>query len=263
MILNLVKIILILLLPIQVLNANVIIGSFNVSHQLRFGVVIEPHLQGIENILGPALALLNAALVEKLELQNKAGGPYDFIIEVTNRKNVEIRNSGDNRILYFNRGIQGDAYSLFYHDSPGSPIIVRVLWDEAMTEIKNGKSVERPDAFARLVTLLGHEIYGNVLNLRKKREILESSQIKYSETKQNEEWLKSEVSAFRSGIEFISTLLKRLGPQLSVKMKSDFLAALEREKKSLSFYEDKLDSLLGNSGSVIFLSKINRCKLFY
>ncbi len=105
MILNLVKIILILLLSIQVLNANVIIGSFNVSHQLRFGVVIEPHLQGIENILGPALALLNAALVEKLELQNKAGGPYDFIIEVTNRKNVEIRNSGDNRILYFNRGI--------------------------------------------------------------------------------------------------------------------------------------------------------------
>lgn len=264
MILVLTKIILILIIQITVSNANVILGPFSAKPKFRFGVVIEPHLQkSTENILESAMALVITILREKIDIQREFNGKYDFIIEVTDRKTVETKNKENAEIQSFNRDLNGDAYSFMFLDSPGAPIVVRVLWDEAMTEIKDGKRIERSDAFVRLVTLLGHEIYGNVMNFFIRRDLFESPQYKFSKKKQKEEWLKSEVLAFKAGVDFITMMMDKLALHLSEKMKLDFQGAIKREKESLKYFESRLNAFLGDSNNVVSFKKSIRCKSFY
>jgi hypothetical protein len=222
-------------------KANVIVGNFDKKKEFKYGIAIEhPLVNGSEDIIINAMKLVTHTLRGKLNLTGTNQEDFDFLIQISDRRSFEAQDKEVEELKKFTTEIKGDAYSIFFSDMPGSPVIVRVLWDEAMTEIKNGKRQERPDAFARLVTLLGHEIYGNVNNFISRRSFFESPQFMYSKEVQKQEYIKSEVYAFTKGVDFLETLLSLAGPRLPEKLNHDFRNALLREKELLTSYQRKL-----------------------
>lgn len=254
------------LIKFQELYGSVIIEPFKKPTLLNYGVVIEPHLRrSATEILGPALSLVSATLSEQLILQHQRqeGGQLDFIIQVTDRKTIAGNDHEDELVQRFTKSIVGDAYSFIISNHPGSPVIVRVLWDEAMYKDINGKKVERSDAFARLVTLLGHEILGNVKNFISRRQFYESPSFLYSDKVRSEEFLNSEVRAFTGGVEFLNTLISRFKDMLSAKLVQNFQDALEREKTLLTRYQSRVKPMspktnIPNVIEVSFKTK-NKC----
>lgn len=221
-------------------SGNVVVGQFKKKPQFKYGISVEPHiLAATEGVLDNALGLVTATAEDKAVLVPAEGQDFDFIIEVTDRRTIQKKYSSSEQLKQFTKNLQGDAYSIIIPEVPNSPVIVRVLWDEAMFISKNGRLQERPDAFARLVTLLGHEILGNVQNFLKNRKLYESVQFRHSESFRQEAWMKSEVTAFSAGVDFLETLIAKFSNVLPDKMIRDFRAARVREQEALESWRQK------------------------
>lgn len=236
---------------------NVIEGRFGKQEQvLTYAVAIPPEMNAeVKDILSAALSITNAVAPSGLSLQPVRAVDAQFLIEIIN-SDTAIKNAPDEKIKMFSSG-NGDAYSMLFSEVPDSPIIVRVLWDKAMTMKVNGKTIERSDAFTRLTVLLGHEIYGNVVYLRKNRLALSTVEMMYNKRLQHESWIKSEVNAFQSGVSFIERLQKaNFG--LPAKMLQDFADALVREKDALKSYTE-IENGVKSEGNVVSLFK-NSCR---
>jgi len=238
--------------------ANVVEARFGGPSDLKFGVVVEPELKNSANsILSSALNLVQATLKERVNLVPGTSEDLDFIIHVRTRESVQKRPIATERWRNFDQGIRGDAYSVLIPEIPGTPVLVTVLWDEATTEIKNSQRVERPDAFARVTTLLGHEISGNVLHYVSRRKFFESPQFRYSSQIQEQEYMQSEIKAFTAGVEFLATLIQKFSSLLPAKIIKDFESALVREKGLLATHIERANLLKGN---VLSLQAVRSCR---
>lgn len=100
-------------------------------------------------------------------------------------------------------------------------LVDRIFWDES--------SHQRPDAFVRLITAIGHELYGNLpdhLKVRP-RQVFDNSY----ETKQ-----KDEITAHKGGVSFLNRLMKS---ELSEGLDTVQLEeALAREKTALKEWQE-------------------------
>lgn len=203
---------------------------------LRFGVAIPARFASARELLEPALMIVDFGAPEGVLLkQAGSADQLDFIIEVTDSKTAT--NSGQEQIRNFSQ-TNGDAYSIFFSEDKSAPIIVRVLWDIATEEkTTNGKTIERADAFTRLVVLLGHEIYGNVMFFKKQKALLTSNEYAQNKSVKAKAELESEINAFQKGVEFIDRILKKVAPQLGAKIQNDFKEARIRESAVLKQYE--------------------------
>lgn len=242
--------------------ATVVQGNFKKITSLKYGIVFEPHIRDAgQSILSSALTLTQATIQDKVALSVSKDDKFDFIIQVTDRKTLAIQDSDNESLSKFTNNLKGDAYSIFLSDKPGSPVIVRILWDEAMYLSLNDKSVERPDAFARLVTLLGHEIMGNVLSFISRRDFYESPSFRYSEKVRSDEYKKSEVRAFTAGADFLEALISKFKNTLPSKMIQDFRQALEREIDLLNAHKSNLNPEERKTVISIDSARIKSCKV--
>lgn len=244
--------------PAFATSGNVVIGQFKKKPQLKYGVSVEPHIRAsTEGVLDNALVLVTAAAQEKADLLPAEGQDFDFIIEITDRRTIQKKYSSSEQVKQFTNNLQGDAYSIIVPEVPNSPVIVRVLWDEVMFISRNGQYQERPDAFARLVTLLGHEVLGNVQSFVKNRNLYESVQFRHSQSFREEAWLKSEVTAFSAGVEFLETLIAKFSNVLPDTMIQDFKAAKVREQEALASYNQK--QVQSQNSNVTSLTAVKAC----
>ncbi len=216
-------------------------GPFLEQRQLTYGVYFaQPLDRQLTEIFFSALQMVAAVGTRYCQIKHRVNNNehLDFVLEITTRDAVKAYGNQNQQLQYFTNHLDGDAYSIFLADRPDSPIIVRVLWDSATTfsEEASGTVKERPDAFARLVSLLGHEIYGNVVNFGRQRSVYLSPQFRNSSALRQKEWIKSEVVAFHAGVDFLQTLLQQFGPHVSQKLQADFIDALQREATTLEYY---------------------------
>lgn len=229
-------------------------GLFDKPRVLRFGVTFEPHLgEDPRILLSNALTIVSTIHADEYKFENVGEGPFDFLIEITDRPTLlaKIQNS-NSRIFKFANEINGDAFSAINPDRPGTPIVVFVLWDEAMYLTTSTGKRERHDAFTRLVTLLGHEIYGNVAYFMRTKKKFQSVRFRNSAMARNQEWIRSEVNAFAAGVRFIETMISKYGDRIGWKFTQDLNAALEREKAQYEVFKERLKVL--QSGEVIPLT---------
>ncbi len=123
-----------------------------------------------------------------------------------------------------------DAFTALVEGPNRKPIIlVRLMWDRIMFAEENGLYSERPDAFSRLLTALGHEIYGNVRTFHSaiSGSVRLSSQIS------------SEIAAFRAGIDFIDRAIEKIGDDPALKKTAiDLQNARGRESRDLATWQD-------------------------
>jgi hypothetical protein len=228
-------------LSLGVANDNVIQARFGSPQKLKYGVAIESHLRASANqILSSAMTLVQSTLKDQITLTQAQNQDFDFIIHITDRGTAARQDQNHELVRNFSENLRGDAFSLFFSDAPGSPVVVRVFWDEATTEVQGQKRVERPDAFARVVVLLGHEISGNVVNFLSRRKFYESPPFRFSREVQKSEALKSEVRAFKAGVEFLENLIRKFSKILPSKIMEDFEAALKRERALLEKHRANL-----------------------
>lgn len=240
-------------------SQNVTSVNFQKKPTLNFGVVIEPHLKPV--VAGFVDSLFQIVMVageDFATLKVANNSDLDFIVQFTDRRTVQNQFKDAPELLKLSNNLVGDAYSFMLSDKPGSPVIVHVLVDEAAYQVHNGRRFERPDAFARFVTLLAHEIYGNVIGFNNKRKLIESQQFQHSEQLRRQEWLKSEVGAFTAGVKFLEVLISKFGPKLGPKLTADFGNALVREKKNLLEYSRQAEMA---SVSADVISHAVKCEL--
>lgn len=113
--------------------------------------------------------------------------------------------------------------------SKRSVILVRLMWDRIMLKKENGLLCEREDAFSRLLTALGHEIYGNVRTFH--------SAISGGEKLSSQ--IRSEVAAFQAGIDFIDRAIEKIGNDPALKKTAiDLQNARGREAHGLATRQD-------------------------
>lgn len=214
--------------------AEVISGRFNENRPLNFGLVLSGPYKTPQNheLLESALGLVASVPARGFSLQHKPNAEFDFIVEVMDR--ASARNDLD---AIRNQGItpdpKADAHSFALESHPHGPYIVRLFWDQLMTEERAGRRVERVDSFSRLVAALGHEIYGNIVSFRLRAHELDSPAFKKANQGTGAEQIKFEIAAFTTGVEFLERLLAKWGPRIGPKLEQDFKGALEFERKGL------------------------------
>lgn len=246
-------------------SSNVIEGAFGEqSTVLTFGVSGGDKFPGSEGLLRSALRLVAATAPAGVSLSSDRSKGYDFVIEITDSKRAE-NDVATHRAQGAVLSSQADAYTLVLADHPRGPFIVRLFWDRLMAEMKNGVLVERTDAFTRLVAALGHEIYGNVITFKSRPNILEDPGHRYSNKFQLSDQRQFEIAAFRAGAETLQRVIDFVAAKnLPEKMKTDFRAALEREKSALVKWENVVapETPVAVRGNVVSLGAV-RCEALF
>lgn len=228
---------------------------------LKFTISVEPKFQKVlEGILNPAFQLVMAVGSEHTTIAAGNDQNSDFVVLFTDREAVQELTKMVPEVYRFVRGLHGDAFSFMLPEDPLERVYVIVLVDDAMYENQHGHRVERPGAFSRLVTLLGHEIYGNVASFKKHSAAVRSSQFQYSERFRANESLKSEVRAFTASVKFLETLLAKFEKMLPATTVNSFREALVRERDLLKMYQVRAEVDLG-FGTVTALP--SRCEVVF
>jgi hypothetical protein len=228
--------------------------ELNKPREIKFGVAMPPHLDaGSKDIIASALELVKIAAPSGVTLVPSKTAPFDFILEVTDSAKA------DRDLAIQHAQAQGtrlsssaDAYTMAIENHPDSPQVVRLLWDKVGFENHGGKWVERPDAFSRIVAALGHEIYGNVRSFMDSHEIFSNPGFRYSKEVVQKEQAKSEVKAFRAGMQTLERLIKFAEDKgFPRKIVADLRSALVREEAGLQSWEKRAAQLGVSMGTVV------------
>lgn len=224
-----------------VFNGGKVVGKVQT---LKFAVGVDPKLKKVtDGIIDSAIALVTAVGSERVKLIRVEPEIADFYIEVTDRTAALKASEKNPKLWNFTNGLNGDAYTVYLTDGAKSVISVRVLFDEAAYLKVDGKFIPRDDAFARIVTLLGHEIYGNVLNFITHGPNYDISSSLVSQKEAQRQNLETEINAFATGVEFLNLLISKFGKVLPAKLTTDFSRALEREEGLLTQYHAEIEKL--------------------
>ncbi len=213
------------------------------GEDLTYRVVYDPQNKSVVEVLGPALAVLSAVSPSGFSFAVGGGSLPNFIIEVTDSKTMKTdieTHRAQGAIL----SSTADAYTLVLAEHPRGPFIVRLLWDRLTTETREGRVVERSDAFIRVVAALGHEIFGNVRTFYGRSHVLVDPSHRYSNKFVLLDQAAFEVAAFKAGLETLHRVLE-LGQQkgFAEKLLSDIRVAIIRETNALTDWL-KVDSRL-------------------
>lgn len=222
----------------------------------------EKHRKEYLRILSYALQFVASGHIENIQLINKTGPiqNYDFLIEITDSRHIETEiESLQGRGAYFSK--LSDAFTMILEDHPTGPFIVRLFWDRLMFEHNGGTHKERADAFVRLVSALGHEIYGNVNNFKKMMTNNSPSMLTLTAPQSSKKYIEVqadlEIKAFSAGVHFLQNLITKFEKHIPEKTLNDLVAAHQREKEALHTWVQ----LLNKKNNVLSLmnTKISRC----
>jgi hypothetical protein len=186
--------------------------------------------------LSAALDLANVAALENLILSNVPvdgidnglNRDLDVLVLVTTRQQAEKILSTSAKGFFLSKDT--DAFTMSLAKNERGPLVTFLFWDQLkFTEI-DGKSLERADAFARITTALGRELFGNVIYL--KRQMHQQKLISNKSVVANQD-----VLALTAGVSFIENLMKTSEKELPANIIEDFKSALDREKETLATWQ--------------------------
>ena len=135
----------------------------------------------------------------------------------------------------------GDAFSIVAYDNNNKASIHSfILMDRILFKDKDFTQ-EYPDAQVRLITALGHEIYGNLLSFSEQLQNNMPSESIQNSFYQSNKHLFAEVNAFTKGVEFLNLVLKQKNIELPSFIREQTEQALKREQSVLNRYLQRLN----------------------
>ena len=201
---------------------------------LKYLVGFSPEIEseGAKSIMNSALALAIAAAPKNMTLLPGNQTGFEFVVNVTT--SGKMQNEIDTANFQGrNLDTLTNAYTVVMKEAPRGPFIVTILWDRVAYELRNGKWHERPDMFIRLVNVLVHEIYGNVVSFQDREKLLTDPAHRYSEKYVLLDQAFFEVLAYRAGIEAMRRLISEFEGKLPEKMMADLRNAIRSDSLML------------------------------
>lgn len=228
---------------------------------LKFGISINSEIQNAMDIMEPALNLVSAVAPSGFIYEHATDSNFNFIIEVTTSE-FATEDIGTHRAQGAILNDSADAYTMVLADHPNGPFIVRLFWDRLTTEKRDGRWVERSDAFTRVVAALGHEIYGNVRTFHEKEKVLNDPSHRYSDRFIKSDQAAFEIAAFGAGVETLERLIALSGSlRMPEKMQNDLKKAQAREQQAYLSWQ-KVESNLKENEKVISFGQ-RRCQVLF
>lgn len=201
---------------------------------LKYLVGFAPEVEsaGAKQIMSSALSLAIAAAPKDMIVGPGTEGSFGFVINVTTsrKQHQEIETAN---FQGRNLDASTNAYTIVMKEAPRGPFIVQILWDRVAYEERGGKLYERPDMFIRLVNVLVHEIYGNVVSFHDREKLLTDPAHRYSEKYALLDQAFFEVLAYRAGIEALRRILVEFEGKLPEKMMNDVRNAIRSDSLML------------------------------
>jgi hypothetical protein len=219
-------------------------ADISIHRNLRYGISVPREIAGNFNtVISPALSLVLSVGPKNYSFQN-AENNFDFVIEFVTEKNLkDVFTTPE--ITRFTQGLNGDAFTFLFPGQPKKTIVVRVLWERAMMQKGANAHLEKPNAFTSLLTVLAHELFGNVIHFYENAILKDNSESDYTKNNfHNLERLEAEIFAFQKGIEALEEIKARYATQLLDKTKADITSSIKAEKVTLLKYQDALKVLM-------------------
>lgn len=249
--------------------ANVIsFSEKNRKENISYGIFVDDPVakaQALE-LIQPALnlAFIAGAKINPDVHFKATPDNYNLLIHVTTKEDA-IKDETQYRQLKALHAGTGDGYTLQVAEDSNGTVIVRILWDQVMLEkVDETAFKERRNAFAKLIVVLTHEIFGNALNFIRNKDRLMSPEFLYSESKRTHFSMQAEVIAFTKGIEVLDKMIEIFANQLSPKLINDLKELLVQERSSLVFHQSRLNQYEQKNTLTKILSFSNsKCSILF
>lgn len=211
-------------------------------------IVSSEKMDVIFSYLNSAIGLIALANDIKILPQGSAVGDADkpdFIVRISDSK-IEDKALAFFENQFENLGHSSDAFTFLGLISGKEFIVVNLFWDQINYEFKEGKRLERTDAFARLLVALNHEILGNVLSYK----AMDPSSKPGLSLSKSKSWalrVKLELAAFRASIESIDQILDRFGTNLTPTLQSDLRSLKRHEQEGFASWRKASEQMASSS----------------
>ncbi len=241
--------------------ASVVSGNFRPKQTLNLGIYVAPRVRASSRqIMGPVMALISAVIHERLEFEIVPvfSGKADLIIELIDRETAVRVEQSPGESSFPSSSERGPVRSILMRGHKQDQVVLRVLWEETIWESRAGEIVVRPDAFARIVSLLGRAIMGAVANHFENKDRRQPQKKGAKDINQEAIDLKREVKVYSAGVLFLQRLLDFFSHELSRDMVVEFSKALQLERNQLEAHQEEF--LTKFPTPVVYLADFMGCR---